>query len=625
VNYIENLFKIKNNLNIFKNINELKDLIIIYPLKYFIITLYYDKNEDSSINIIDIINTNKKVKYFKINYLFPYLEEIIEDLKFKEQEKFFTDGLFVNHTGSTIGGFFELIANEHIKKNKIKLPGGGNHFELRVDRICDMTEIKPKLFECIKNIFDSNEKKLTDNKTEDIGMVIEKDDKENMAYDKLVDKTKQEYENLFIFNGNNISLIIENYIGRFNRITIKVKGDIKYEHIKNIFRVENKSNEKNEISNSIENNKIEKPLDKESNERNIIQNSLEIENNEKNNIKNSLDNEKKKKNQKEKEKEKIENNKIINIINENFELKDKNLLVKQTIENAAVYDLAYIYGSSKNKIFLGFQMKSYKDYDQKNRTFSINKDKVIEKSCQLLLNSKYLLDINIIEWHFIIIGIYLNKEDLYKFNEYRNYSECLINHCKSNNLELILFDPINKKFLDPKNPKIELTEIKLTKFSCLSREIGNIYQFPKPKEESNYFLGRKRRLEMCHESEEALKNIFHCNIDQNNLIEYAKYLKESIMRKLELPDLKFIKKEKYDSNYFPIPNDNYLLMFKIYIEKEKENKNINDFCFILKKKKEYIRLVAPNYNLDLYPKFIIQYFNILNLENDYYIFYFGKD
>ena len=573
-NYTENLIKIENNLNVFKNISELKELLSIYPLKYFIITLYYDKNEDSCFDIINIMDEINTVKYFKINYLFPYLEEIIESLKFEEQEKFFTDGLFVNHTGSTIGGFFELIANEYIKKNKIKLPEGGNHYELRVDRICDMTEIKPKLFECIKNMLSENEKKLSDK--EDIRMVIESDDKENMAYDKLIDSSKQAYENLFIFNGNNISHIIENYIGRFNRITIKVKGDIKYEHIKKTNEAENENNE--------------------------IKNSLEENINEKKNI----------------------NNKIINIINENFELKDKNLLVMQTIENAAVYDLAYIYGPSKKKIFLGFQMKTYKDYNKKNRTFSIYKDKVIDKSCQLLLNSKYLLDINIIEWHYIVVGIYFSKEDLIKFNEYRNYSECLINHCKSNNLELILFDPINKKFLDSKNPNKELTEIKLTKFSCLSKEIGNIYQFPKPQEKRNYFLGRKRRSEMCHESEEALNSIFGCTLNQNNLINTAKFVKEKIMNLLEIPDLKFIKKDKYDSNFYPIPNDNYLLMFKLSLEKE--NNNIFDFCFILKKENENIRIVAPYLdNLNTCPKFIIQYFNYLNLEKDYYVFYFGKD
>ena len=91
-----------------------------------------------------------------------------------------------------------------------------------------------------------NEKKLSDK--EDIRMVIESDDKENMEYDKLIDSSKQAYENLFIFNGNNISHIIENYIGRFNRITIKVKGDIKYEHIKKTNEAEN---ENNEIKNSL--------------------------------------------------------------------------------------------------------------------------------------------------------------------------------------------------------------------------------------------------------------------------------------------------------------------------------------------------------------------------------------
>ena len=84
-------------------------------------------------------------------------------------------------------------------------------------------------------------------------------------------------------------------------------------------------------------------------------------------------------------------------------------------------------GKVKKKIFIGFQIKSYKDYEENNkRTFSFNKKNVINKLRQLLLNSKYLLDINIIECHFIVIGIYFNEKELNLFEAHRTYSEELI-------------------------------------------------------------------------------------------------------------------------------------------------------------------------------------------------------
>ena len=141
----------------------------------------------------------------------------------------------------------------------------------------------------------------------------------------------------------------------------------------------------------------------------------------------------------------------IHIKNKNHDIKDQNILIKQERENAKIYDLAYLYGPSKSKIFIGFQMKSYRDYI-KRRSFKLNKKEIIKKSKQLLLNSEFLLGVEIIEWHYVVIGLYFNEQNSKKY-EVPNYSENLLNFCQNNNFELILYDPIQEVFYDSNKKK----------------------------------------------------------------------------------------------------------------------------------------------------------------------------
>ena len=155
-------------------------------------------------------------------------------------------------------------------------------------------------------------------------------------------------------------------------------------------------------------------------------------------------------------KPKISNN--INSIDINYHfLKDKNILITQYYENAPSFDLGYLYGEDDKKVFLGFQMKSYKDYFDNNRTFPISRETILKQSQLLFFNSKLLLELFIVQLNYVIVGLYFKNETNLKENI--SYSEDLIQFCKKNKFKLLLYDPFEKKFLD--NNKNYINEIRI--------------------------------------------------------------------------------------------------------------------------------------------------------------------
>lgn len=331
--FIEYIVKIRQNLNVYIDIDKFTKIIELYPLKYFIFQFYSDKNENNVIIYDD--NNIKDAKYFKVSFLFPYMEEILEGVEIEIQKKIFTEGVFKRHSGNTIGHFFELATIQAIKESKFNLPGRYNHHELRVKRICDMSEIMPTLTDYINNLKEDNKivNDKNDNKMEEDNIDNKDYNKKNSIYDSLDGKTIEEIQNSFIFKESSISQIIQDYIESYNSIKIMLDEKIVYSsNYTNIFKKE--------------------------------------DNRDKQNI-------------------------SINIINKNYNIKEKTILVTQTFEKSPVYDLAYLYGTSQEKIFIGFQIKSYKGFEESEREFSLNKEDIINGSRQLLINSKYLLDINI--------------------------------------------------------------------------------------------------------------------------------------------------------------------------------------------------------------------------------------
>ena len=569
LNFAEYIMKIRQNLNVFIYIDNFTKIMELYPLKYFIFQFYSDNSEN---NIIIYNDKNiKDAKYFKVSFLFPYMEEILEELELGEQKKFFTQGLYKKHTGSTIGGFFELVTIQAIIENNLKLPDYENRQEIRVSRICDMSEIKPKLFQYIKSVISDN-KIINDQK--DNKMEVDTYDnidynKNNSIYDSLDEKIKEKLKYSFIFKESNIAKITEEYINNYNSIKIMVDEKLKYiSNSSNLFTIE--ANAKKSIKE-----------DKDANKKQDI---------------------------------------TINIINKNYEIKEKSILVTQAIENAPVYDLAYLYGGSQEKIFIGFQIKSYKDYEENKRTFSFNKKNLINKSRQLLLNSKYLLGVNITEWHFIIIGIYFNEKELNLFEDHRIYSESLVKYCQDNNLELILYNPIANKFYD--SNKCELNDgFSLSNLSNVSGENNKVYKFPKP---DNSLLGRKRNLNRLYESIETLEILSEEKNEKTNIIKEMENIYSYIEKVLDIEKLKFVNSDMYDKNdsFLPIPADNFLIMFKE--NKKVQSNGIKSYCFLIKKPGKDHRLYIPSMEKEITLNYAIQYFYYFDLTEKYYVFNFKE-
>ena len=543
----QSIIELKIHLEKLIVISEFRTIIPLFPLKYFRISFYKEDNENLFFN--DISNA----KYFKLSYLFPFLSEIFEDWEYQLQNTFFKEGLFKKHTGSTIGGFFELVAIEAIKaQQKIKLPDYPIQNIIRVSKICDMDEIRPTLSENIIKMYDDKIQKM-EIENDPVSKKAETNETQNMGeiFITLSENSKNLFKQKFIYSENPIIKIKEDYSKSFDKLILR-DDDNKVLYYNNYFLTS-----KDKITTRF-------------------------------------------------------------IKNKNYELKEQNILIKQEKENAEVYDLAYLYGPSNAKIFIGFQMKSYRDYQKNNRIFNIDKNKVIDKSKQLLLNAEYLLGVQITEWHFIIVGLYFGEENSKKFGDIKTYSENLIQFCEKKDLELILYNPINELFYSANKNEIE--EFILSKKSKIGGENIKFYKF----EEKNNFLGKKTALERCKESENMMNVVFQ---KKNSYIFFSTmetFITE-LKEKLNLQNIYFIGQKKYDEslNFFPIPDNNIILLFKRNVLTNEVN--LTQFYAFIKypnEKKAYVYDIKSGNRID--KEYEIQYLDLFNLSQPYYIFTFEE-
>ena len=559
-NFYENIIKVKQNLDDFIDISKFNNIIIFYPLKYFRILFFESKNEENPLFESEIA----KAKYFKMNYLFSFLFEVFEELISKVQKKFFTNGLFLDHTGSTIGGFFELVSIDAIKNKLIHLPNGPIQNILRVTKICNMDEIKPTLYQKIASMFIKEKTELENDKMEveetEIGEneITEKSEiggneklfEMRSIYKTLPEEIKNFYLNNYIYSENELIYLTNEYLKKYPNFVIDVDGESKY-----VFKINNK----------------------------------------------------------------INTSKIVKIKNHNHSIKDETILITQEKENAEVFDLAYLYGPSHNKIFIGFQMKAYRDLeDKKERVFKLSKKRVIEKSIQLILNSRYLLDVEITEWHFVVVGLFFSEQEIKNFSLKKSYSENLINFCREKELQLILYNPIIEKFYNS-NKKV-ISKLTLNKLSKLGGETIKLFKF----EEKCESLGNKNILERCLESEIFLKDVVDNNISKETFYHQMENFNNIIKKHLKINFLSFVGLKNYNKNdnFIPIPNDNTLLIFK---KRNNRNKTgLESICIYLKypqnKPKVYIFEGESLSKLDF--DFDIQYFNLFDLKSNYYVFVF---
>ena len=131
---------------------------------------------------------------------------------------------------------------------------------------------------------------------------------------------------------------------------------------------------------------------------------------------------------------------------------DETFFLSQKSKSGRTLDCGYLYGERKDKKFIGFQIKCLFEKTTTIKKNAFKKDIIKRNLQKILINSLYLLNCRINEWYYYLI-IYKNptisKCNMNKqlFNKVQNF------------IEVILYDPLEKKFYDSKNKEIKTLPI----------------------------------------------------------------------------------------------------------------------------------------------------------------------
>ena len=120
--------------------------------------------------------------------------------------------------------------------------------------------------------------------------------------------------------------------------------------------------------------------------------------------------------------------------NENIAFKQKNIM-------GEFLDYALLIGEQQNKKFLGIQIKCFSPHITTGNYSNETKATIKEKYKNIINRVKNILNVDIKEWHYLLI-LYYNSYD--KEGEPNRF---LINHCIINNLEYIFYNPEQKIFI----------------------------------------------------------------------------------------------------------------------------------------------------------------------------------
>ena len=596
------LLNIKNKINIKYEYSQFLNIIEKVPMKYYI--LIFEK------------------EYFKINYIFEFMKVLEREnitpkecTNYFQQKKYLLDKSF---DGKVKGEFFEMSAKFFIK-NKSVLP-----------MVIDVTI----------NVKDKVGMKIIENKDDKFEKIIHNIQKDNP---KIIKKSNQNKE-------KEIKLVKK--LLKENDIDNKEKLDIKYSNKKNInyYLINQALNYREKKMKDFENKKMEenKRKDNYEEEDNEMEDEIYIEEDEekgenedtKNNKEIEGDKEKgedKDKNLREKERKKgnkkeSENNNENDKINKNEKSKPflnkkrkrgkkedfyidnigkKNILINQEDANGKTLDQAFIFGEEDNKIFLGLQMKYLSNKIEHSTLLkSINKEE-IKGDCQnILLRCKLDLNVQIKEWHYILVAYY-NKKD--KDNIYCKQLE---KHCKCNDLEIVYFDPEEQKLYDKDFKKI--------KFINISNKSNLDYDFPESNpynmvynEETNdliniYYNQRIKKLNMeDYYEQENIDNSFINWVKDTNIKKDE--IEKSLKELCQVKKILLIDKYELNNNFtVPSPNKGYIFLFK--------NKIRNNFiCYYHKE-----GLKAFNLEDNKAIKILELPIYIGSKEKDFFIFRFCK-
>ena len=337
---IESLRYIFLNINKKLNYEKLDEFTSICSFKYYRFTFEND--------------------YFLINYNFPFMSEVINEIINTHIEEFYKYKRNGEHSGSASSDFFELFSGKSIKNGILKLPESENCVCIKVNEIVEMKEFsKSNLDDLIKSEIYSKIKQYTVKKK---NFNIEDNDKE--------------------LEERNILLSLNRYINYNDK-------NIEYYRLKYI-----------------------KELNKEY------------------------------------------------IIWGNENLGDMSVFINQKNQRGRKLDLAYVYGKKENKTFIGFQMKAYDEESSHDIIFNINKENLKEALQPMIVNIKYLMNMDIKFWHYVVIILYDRKKE-----EGKQYFHKIVKLCINNGLEYIFYEPFENQFY---NRNLE----EITKF--IPNQISNL-------------------------------------------------------------------------------------------------------------------------------------------------------
>ena len=152
-------------------------------------------------------------------------------------------------------------------------------------------------------------------------------------------------------------------------------------------------------------------------------------------------------------------NKIIKELYEgNYEIKksgknydgNKTYFLEQRKRTGRTLDCGLLFGEKNNKTFYGFQIKCYFEETKSISKKATDKDTIKEKIKEILINTMFLLNCRITSWHYFLI-FYYNKD-----KQRCNVSPEVINLSK--NVEILYYDPLNKRFLNKEKKHLEILE-----------------------------------------------------------------------------------------------------------------------------------------------------------------------
>ena len=482
------LIFIKNNIRKeFKKIPY--DFLKFIPLKYFSI----QKVDDA----------------FRLDYDFPYMEYIIDKLiKIEDCDNYFKNQRYnlVYLKGNVKGSYFEYSCIHHIKNSEFF--GGKIKKYIRLESISKFDKVILDIEEYIIKVVQKKflESKASKEKINDINQIdtkdIVSDNQRTKEVDSLEDNKSVKTDSNPLKHSTNSLDINAQFIEETNKPIfefIKTKRKNLYNFNKDIlkFSILTQKKKSEELLNLSKKITLEEFKE-------FIPNYLLDE------IKPYFIG-----------MEYYRKNNILNYQLPNyFQYKDQNIAFEQNNNQGQCLDYALLLGEQSNKIFLGIQIKCYSP-DTSGGNLSDENKKSIKEKCKNIINGiKKMFNIEISEWHYLLIMYYNPKDKEGLQNDY------LINLCQKNKLEYLFYNPEEKVFL---NKNFE--EQKKFEFNDLSNLDSFSFIF---KNSDVYKDGSDEKIEMEDKLSKGYQQYFYDSI--NFFYEFQninEYTGEEFSKKLE--------------------------------------------------------------------------------------------